>query len=554
MALLELSPKDDHWIAERNKQRQANIEAQPNHPLLNPPESQARGLSITKHYPGGQDHDQSNHGRRGNPRQLGPNPGQTAVRIHGAPLFHPLYDTDTKQFGYKKLRLPNGDIAKFTLDDILASADTLKKGTRKRFLKTVQTQFDSYNIEPDKIESRLQTVLDSALERYEVMNAAGEAGVWRDREDLPGWMAQMERDVDRLETRSWAGDTPPFVDEMSEEMDAIIEHDEDGRWRWRPGAGDTLADIDDFYDTFHSSVLSTSRETGYGFDQGAAVTALISPKQSAIKNLEGSVDLMQLSERDQLLTGVTKDKTIVSLEKRIGDMADVVAKRKKSGKKVLTTTGQHLNSYQIQHLAESHESIRLLKANDLRPSQLPPFGHLMGINEQRRLLNGTDSKAGFGASAGWDPWYDAVTVLDGVAPADMIVGLKRRTFANNIMDPTDQFGRGDATIDFHIMDAGNFMKGADGVSQLTGASVNGISIGVRAHFAQGITDVVNNNQGRHPLLSVPLHGQQIIWAEWQRGADGKELTWTSVGGDVHHLQRINGDAKKGPKLLVERKT
>jgi hypothetical protein len=178
----------------------------------------------------------------------------------------------------------------------------------------------------------------------------------------------------------------------------------------------------------------------------------------------------------------------------------------------------------------------------------------MGINEQRRLLNGNDSNAGFGASAGWDPWYDAVTVLDGVVPADAIVGLKRRTFANNIMDPIDQFNRGDATVDFHIMDAGNFMKGADGVSQLTGATVDGVAIGVRAHFAQALTDITNKNRDRHPLLNAPLHSQQIIWAEWQRGADGDNLTWTSVGGDVHHLQRINGYPKKGPKVLVERKT
>jgi len=85
---------------------------------------------VEKHYPGGQDHDQSNHGRKGNPRQLGPNPGQTASRVHGAPLFHPLYDTDTKTFGYKKLRLPDGTLAKFTLVDVLASGS---EATKKRF-------------------------------------------------------------------------------------------------------------------------------------------------------------------------------------------------------------------------------------------------------------------------------------------------------------------------------------------------------------------------------------------------------------------------------------
>ena len=488
-----------------------------------------RLVGFTKHYPGGQDHDQSNHGRKGNPRQLGPNPGQTGERgVHGAPRFHVLYDTRTLAHGYKPLRLPNGDFAKFTLDDALESMG--EKGSAA-FLKTVHNKFDQYGIEPDLIESRIQTVLDSALDRYDRLNTLGESGLWMEADELPSWMDDISVEVDRAKLKEWTGETPAFITEMEADIDALVEYREDGQWRWKPGAGDALADVDNFYDVFHGAVLEGSRESGYTFDQGAAVTALISPQHKAIPNLVSAIDLMQLTDADNPITGIVKENTITKLQARF----DVLSGKAKP------------NVQQRIDILESRESLDLLNSGDRRPSELPPMGHLFGINEQRRLLTGG---AGFQAATGWNSWTDSVMVLRGEMPADGIVGIKRRAFSNNIMDPLDTFDRGDTTIDFHIMNAGNMMVGSDDVSQLTGAKVSGVSVGVRAHFAQALHDVTDNSAGRHPLLTAPLHTQQIVWAEWQRGSSIKDLTWTSSTGEVHPLMEISGDTNE--RIVTER--
>jgi len=485
---------------------------------------------VEKHYPGGQDHDQSNHGRKGNPRQLGPNPGQTGKGVHGSRLFHVLYDTRTKSYGYKPLRLPNGDLAMFTLDDALAAAG--EKGSAA-FLKTVQKKFDQYGIDPNLIEPRLQMVLDSALDRYDQLNDLGGIGLWNPSESLPKWVKDASVEVLRAESKDWTAGTPTFIADMKADIDGLVEYGSGGQWRWKPGAGDALADLDNFYDTFHRGVLEGSRESGFSFAQGAAVTALISPQHKAIPNLVSAVDLMQLTDADNPIVGIVKEKTIDKLRDRF----EVLSAKAKP------------NIQQRIDILESRQSIDLLNSGDRRPSELPAMGHLFGINEQRRLLT-HENEAGFQAATGWNSWTDSVMVLRGELPADSIVGIKRRAFSNNIMDPLDAFERGDTTVDFHIMNAGNLMIGSDDVSQLTGAKVKGVSVGVRAHFAQALNDIAVKSGGRHPLVRVPLHVQQVVWAEWQRGSSIKDLTWTSSTGEVHPLMEISGDVDE--RIVSER--
>lgn len=135
----------------------------------------------------------------------------------------------------------------------------------------------------------------------------------------------------------------------------------------------------------------------------------------------------------------------------------------------------------------------------------------------------------WGLPSGYDPLADAVMLLRGAEPADVLRGVKTRSFYNNIIMPEDAR---DVTIDFQMMEAaarrplhskkidklpsydGHIREEANTLAgtpskKVRGSDQRATEIGVRPYLG----DITRQVGAEFDLL--PNQAQAIIWNQWK---------------------------------------
>jgi hypothetical protein len=150
---------------------------------------------------------------------------------------------------------------------------------------------------------------------------------------------------------------------------------------------------------------------------------------------------------------------------------------------------------------------------------------------------------------------DALDLLyDKRQPGEVLNGIKVRSFFNNILDPFNDLGRDDVTVDFHTINLAAFALGADASSSVMGTPALGtVKLGVRPYVADEVRAAGIRNGDLFGESLTGLRAQEIAWAEWKRGLawrhdDGRILQrqpdkggvplWVAADGTEHELGRI----------------
>ena len=136
------------------------------------------------------------------------------------------------------------------------------------------------------------------------------------------------------------------------------------------------------------------------------------------------------------------------------------------------------------------------------------------------MMMQAEDGSGVPAQRGWRNWALGFDVLSGRAsPSDVLGSAKTRSFYNNIMDPTDTQGRGDVTVDFHMIDSAFWGTGSDEVSGPSNSpSYQGVALGIRPMVGQAVHQLLPE-WGAKVGAESPAQLQEVIWAEWKRGKE-----------------------------------
>lgn len=148
------------------------------------------------------------------------------------------------------------------------------------------------------------------------------------------------------------------------------------------------------------------------------------------------------------------------------------------------------------------------------------------------MLMTAEDGTGVPAQRGWRNWALGFDVLTGKSdPSDVLGSAKVRSFYNNIMDPTDTQGRGDVTVDFHMIDSAFWGKDSDDISgPANSPAYQGVQLGIRPMIGQAVHQLLPE-WGAKVGAESPAQLQEVIWAEWKRGKE--EDAW----GDLGTLER-----------------
>lgn len=432
-----------------------------------------------------------------------------------------------------------------------------------------------------------QNLVDLATENAATYDWMNSDHSWYDDEQLPHW----------LQTGTYSIHTDQLVERQ------------DGKWRFREGAGDMLRDIDTFYERWHDDLTRLSVKTDISLDRLVAAAAAVSPGQDARANLGFAHEMAWLvSQNANKGYHISSEDSagiqaylLEQAEKYKGYAEDAktetnrLAKLKMSQEYALAAevdyTGTYFNELDIGFDGEyvTNSRVRAQVGAFIRSQEaqrwLADQGSPTWLSRDHDGLMG--GKKGF-STKNWANFEKAFAVLNGEMTPDEVLGdVKVRSFFNNIVDPLNTSGADDVTVDFQSMDFTFASTGTDGITTfLSGPDVNGVSLGLRPMVADLLRSVTFNPDGSLTDLARSLHVsnsaqmQEKLWGAHKRRTvadrafrDGKPLdAWATnvlglsqpvpILGDIWHgeSQAKNpkrkvgpGNKKSNPDWFVERR-
>jgi hypothetical protein len=397
------------------------------------------------------------------------------------------------------------------------------------YAEQVNTLFERYGLDSEAIDPNIDRIYQSALLRYQQMNEAGATGEWVAGEP-PSWMQPLLSAQENLTTRPWVDGTPEWVTEVSARIDSLAEI-EDGRWRFRPGAGDSLAELDRFYSLWNRAF--TEGAAGFDLPTLTATAATISPRLDAWRNLEFTLDLAQAVHDNPQITSRWAD--ILTAK-----AAELEAKKVLHGPEGSDPNSRRWNAGHEARLADLQGALELHDQGPVTLNDIPDYaGAIVAHNYRKEVLKvGSKLAPGYQTGSGYNNYAKALSLLQGDLPiSDVLNGVKTRSFSNNIADPTDQFGRRDSTMDIWAIDAALGGRGyGDLTSIVGGATFQGVGVGLRAVIKDGYDRVATRNS------VIPLHLQEVVWAEFKRGL-GNDISTTFTHADGSTVEMTKAPKK-----------
>jgi hypothetical protein len=329
--------------------------------------------------------------------------------------------------------------------------------------------------------------------------------------------------------------------------------------RYRGPEGAHYWEHDQFYLRWHNDLLTTARGNGQEFSDVVAAAAVISPGLDADLNLSYAHELSNLVKenpalpaqdqyRRSLPTKLEADARLIRFPLYTEDHQDVIdglAKvddpRPPETSKVRLAIAEQLESDAAR--IRSGEATHLLDLNGESAARVASL-----IRTERQ-------GAGYVAGKGWTNYASAINVLRGFdvidgqstgehsVTADLVLnGIKTRSFYNNIVDPTNEWGRNDVTVDFHTINFAGFVLGADKSTKVQGTPrMGGVGFGVRTRVADAIHRASASSEERYGQHLTPSRVQEILWAEWRRGQSGS--VWSSFSGESFELGLIDKNGR-----------
>lgn len=408
----------------------------------------------------------------------------------------------------------------------------------------------------EQIATNLDEVFGSALERYAAMDADRSVHTW---EEIPPWFG-VDRNKDGLLTPVYGPKAKGSKDEFSgPEIDPVyldlIEvvaptvDAPDGGWRWVEDAGHRLRVLDLFYQQWHEDLLVLSDTYSPNFATSAAIAAGLSPgMEGNTANLEMAALTVRTLDEDPAISGEVN--VIVNAVLR----AKYLDEKKKAEALQDDTKAKAANK--ADRLAQAEVYNRTVTEGErlsALPDELVPYAMHWYLKRQDRIANpmippvdeksypevqalvaehGEDYTTGRGLKVptGFGAYVTAVSLYRSDGSMGAIDGIlvgssgwaKVRSFFNNIVDPDDEYGRGDLTIDFRMMDAALHREGSRNTSLQDSPSIDGVGFGIRPVVAEGIRTV--HAERGHEIAwrdrpVSPLEVQEVLWAEWRRGTE-----------------------------------
>lgn len=300
-----------------------------------------------------------------------------------------------------------------------------------------------------------------------------------------------------------------------------------------------LVDADKFYEIWHEELLRIAKDTDSRFDEVVAAAAAISPGLDADINLRSARELAEMVRENPVLPDPQ------ALATQFQGQAYLIRNPvyNENHKAVVDGLAEIGDPMPLEkrpsRLAVAHEldvaANQLRLAKDVRLLDLPPEAAARAAHDLRIR----DQGVGFNVSKGYTNYAQAVQVLGDpdVTPDDVLLGIKTRSFYNNIIDPGDSFGRGDVTVDFHTVNYAAMGLGADKNTHIQGTpSLGGVNLGLRPAVADAIRRTATYAFEEYDMELSPLRVQEILWAEWRRGLG--EGTWTNYNDTVFELKKL----------------
>lgn len=361
----------------------------------------------------------------------------------------------------------------------------------------------------------------------------------------------------------------------------------------RYAADPSIQNLDKFYEQWHVSLSTLAVETNIDFSNVIAGAAAISPGLKAPANLQFAHDLARyISANDGrgvvLAQGAAVDPYLGFLDEQaekilnptFGDNHKAVIEGKKKvgdpAPKPKVGGARWLEAQQIKADIQMLRGADTITVSDLsgtsaayalhryRAENGSPEGGLLGevaTHPEYQVVPGggfqMKSFDNYAKAVNAMRGYDHIAQIEngeivgrteGIAfsPNDALGDVKTRSFHNNILDPNDILGRRDVTVDFHTINLGFFVYGADSETSLNGTpALAGVGFGVRPLVADFVRQMSSEYATTFEGGHVPSRIQEILWAEWRRGTDaaakaGYEDSWMDYSGNVTPIDSVAG--------------
>lgn len=339
-----------------------------------------------------------------------------------------------------------------------------------------------------------------------------------------------------------------------------------------------LIDQDRFYENWHESYQALSEEVDVEFSRVITAGAVISPGLDAQSNLHFAHDIARWTSSDLTFEGEDAE-TIKSIirssandildpvygeyheevirgEKRIGDPRTAPKEGSAKWQKAQLMLADadridSMGSFSLSDISSVSGAYALHYHRAANGGSGPILGPYSDASGWTRSPNG-----GFGVTKGYDNYGKAISAIRGfdldasgnrfdVSPNDVLGDVKVRSFHNNILDPTDAFGRGDVTVDYHTINFAFGVVGAEDENPLHGTpSWKNVSLGVRPIAADAVRRAADSFSDLTD--GIGSRAQEIAWAEWKRGLRENRQMGNTVEGVgprfITHWQPYEGEA------------
>lgn len=302
----------------------------------------------------------------------------------------------------------------------------------------------------------------------------------------------------------------------------------------------SMVDKDRFYEAWHAALQTVAAEADIEFSSVIAAAAVISPSLEASANLHFAHDLAVWVKSDVNWTGDDADAIRQALtEGRDGILTPVYFEDHEDVKRGLVKTGDpkpppEEGSYRWNQGKQIEADLEAIGDGDFSLSDLSSYSAAYALHAHRSRFGGLDipddvpeifrgTKPANGFSVKNYAFYgNAISVLRGEQTASEVLGdIKTRSFHNNILDPLDDLGHGDVTVDFHMIDAAFMARGFIDHTLVSSPAFEGVGVGVRPLVADGVHRIAGTDLNGETLSTGRV--QEILWAEWNRGAVEKRL-------------------------------
>lgn len=285
-----------------------------------------------------------------------------------------------------------------------------------------------------------------------------------------------------------------------------------------------------FYVTWNSLIGEATDQANIPFDRGIAASASMSPNLDAETNIFLARQMIAFFGENRT---IESGKRLRGTQKR---MNDILKQRARDGKKKRTLYERDLTELQF---------IRELVAHRLEDSGKAGYRQKlhtgMSIKDMTpevamqafRVWVPRDTGVLVATPAGYDPFHKAIRILKGESDiSEVLTGPKVRPFNNNLLDPKDVLGRGDSTIDYHMLDAGMFLRGSiKKFAQLGTPSNSGVELGVRAVAAEALSFLFEETDWAARIGADSVaEMQEVIWAVWKYGLEKDRNLWGDLPG------------------------